>query len=59
MKISGMTLQDVRERMGSDASDSEVAEMFKMLVNSPFENTDEISDEIWQRMIRKAVANTD
>lgn len=55
MKIESMTLKEIADRMGNQASQDEVLEMREILNDSQFVDTDEISDTDWHVFVTKAV----
>lgn len=55
MQIDTMTMRDVLDRMGFDASDAEAVAMLRILRKSEHDDTDQITDTAWRTMICSAI----
>ena len=54
MKIDDMTNEDIRQRMGADATTAEAREMMIILAASEYQYTEEIPDRLWFQWVGAA-----
>lgn len=54
MKIQNATTEQIRERMGADATTTEAERMLALLNEAGYEDTDEVSDAAWFEMVSLA-----
>jgi hypothetical protein len=57
MKIETLTHRNVLDLMGSETTDNEATLMLRILKNSGYEDTKDISDTEWLVMLGRAIEN--